>query len=95
MAAVAVVGTAALLVAVPFATHRNVPGTAVPLGVVVGWLVVVGVGVDVFQGNRTVARILQPPPDENRPAVLAAAIERRTMLGVYEAQRRGGALAVA
>ncbi|MEW6169683.1 MAG: hypothetical protein AB1651_18615 [Pseudomonadota bacterium] len=34
-------------------------------------------------------------PSGSRARELAAAIERRTMLGVYEAQRRGGALAVA
>lgn len=34
-------------------------------------------------------------PSGARARELAAAIERRTMLGVYEAQRRGGALAVA
>lgn len=40
-----------------------------------GWLAVLGVGVDVYQGNRPVASILQPPPDEQRSVLLAAAVE--------------------
>ncbi|MCA9698923.1 MAG: hypothetical protein KC431_15470, partial [Myxococcales bacterium] len=39
-----------------------------------GWTVVGLLAVDVFLGNRGVAEILQPPPDETRPAMLAAAV---------------------
>jgi len=75
LACVAVVASGGLLVAIPLLCGRVVSGTTLAVSAVLGWCVVACVGVDVYYGNRTVARILQPLPDETRPAVLAAAVE--------------------
>lgn len=65
----AVLLSAGVLAAFPFLPERRALRPAA------GWILATLIGLDIAAGNRPVAEILQPPPDVERPARLAEAVQ--------------------